>query len=62
MSLADEVEIRFSQGVPEGYRVLWVESLEHYMAVGPDEWESAITCDRWQARRWAVWQSRKDQP
>lgn len=38
--------------LPDGYRVEWIESVEHFMALGPDEWESAITCDPHQARRW----------
>jgi hypothetical protein len=40
--------------MPEGYEVWWHEEHEHYQAHGPGEWESVITCDRWQARRWAV--------
>ena len=38
--------------LPDGYAVVWFESHEHYQATGPDEWESAITCDPYQARRW----------
>ncbi len=38
--------------LPDGYRVEWVESVEHFIALGPGEWESVITCDPHQARRW----------
>ena len=37
--------------LPDGYCVVWHQNLEHYIAWGPD-WESPITCDRFQARRW----------
>jgi len=43
--------------LPPGYRVLWVESLEHYIAEGPEGWMSAQTCDPYQARRWAIAQA-----
>jgi hypothetical protein len=38
--------------LPEGYSVVWFEAHEHYQAVGPDDWESCITCDPYQARQW----------
>lgn len=31
--------------LPEGYWVGWVECVEHFMAFGPDDWESVVTCD-----------------
>lgn len=37
--------------LPAGYSVWWHGEHEHYTAHGP-RWESAITCDRFQARRW----------
>ena len=42
------------QALPPGYRVVWVESLEHYMWIHEaTDRESVITWNRWQARRWA---------
>lgn len=38
--------------LPIGYMVAWYECHEHYQATGPDEWESSITCDPYQARQW----------
>jgi len=38
--------------LPAGYWVDYVECVEHYMAFGPDEWESGVTVDPYQARRW----------
>jgi hypothetical protein len=38
--------------LPPGYSVDWYECHEHYQATGPDDWESAITVDPFQARRW----------
>ena len=38
--------------LPDGYWVGYHQSIEHYMAHGPDEWESLITCDRFHARDW----------
>lgn len=38
--------------LPDGYSVEYVISLEHYMAFGPDGWESMITCWPHDARRW----------
>jgi hypothetical protein len=38
--------------LPDGYAVRWYECHEHYQATGPNDWESAITCDPFQARRW----------
>ncbi len=41
------------QPLPAGYAVNWYAGHEHYQAVGPDEWESPITCNPLQARAWA---------
>ena len=38
--------------LPLGFWVGYHPNLEHYIAHGPDEWESVITCDRFQARWW----------
>lgn len=38
--------------LPPGYSVEWFECHEHYQAIGPHEWESDITCNPHQARRW----------
>ena len=40
--------------LPEGYSVWWHEEHEHYSAHGPNEWESVITVNPYQARRWAL--------
>lgn len=40
--------------LPSGYSVVWFECHEHYQAVGPDEYESAISCDPYQCRNWAL--------
>lgn len=45
--------------MPEGYHIIWCDGVEHYLAIGPNEngpyeWESAITWDKWQARRFAI--------
>jgi len=37
--------------LPAGYSVVYHDCHEHYQAHGPDEWESAITCNPYQARR-----------
>lgn len=36
--------------------VWWSDLAERYFAQchDCDDWESAMTCDRWQARRWAL--------
>lgn len=45
--------------LPPGYRVVWCDGLEHYLATGPDpvngpgEWDSPVTWNRFQARRFA---------
>ncbi len=38
--------------LPEGYSVVWRESHEHYQGIGPDEWESCISCSPHQCRDW----------
>lgn len=40
--------------MPEGYSVVWHECHEHYQGHGPDDWESPITVDPHQARRWCI--------
>ena len=40
--------------MPEGYAVVWHDVVEHYIAHGPDEWESVVTCNPHQARRWCL--------
>ena len=49
-----DVPVRFGAlpPLPPGHLVIWSEGTEHYHALGPDEWESDITCNRFQARRW----------
>jgi len=39
--------------LPDGYSVWWHAEHEHYSAHGPGEWESVITWNPYQARRWA---------
>jgi len=39
--------------LPDGYCVRWHDNLEHYIGWGPG-YESPITWDRFQARRWCV--------
>lgn len=46
--------------LPEGYWVGWVECVEHFMAFGPDDWESVVTCDPYQARRWCFTHAAKE--
>ena len=48
--------------LPKGYKVAWYECHEHYQATGPDGWESSITCDPFQARRWAIAHAKAVQP
>lgn len=38
--------------LPVGYRVSWFACHEHYQGMGPHDWESPVTCDPYQARRW----------
>lgn len=40
--------------MPPGYSVVWHQCHEHYQAHGPSEWESCITVDPHQARRWCI--------
>ena len=40
--------------LPAGYIVIWHEGHEHYQGHGPNEWESDITCDPWQAYGWCM--------
>ena len=47
-----EINFGFLPPLPEGYTVSFYEALEHYMADGPDDWQSPITAHRFQARRW----------
>ncbi len=54
--------------LPEGYQVMWFDSLEHYMAIGPgdngvwpdDYWESPISWNPYQCRRWAFAHAAKE--
>ena len=35
--------------------VYWSQGDEHYHAIcSRCEWDSGMTCDRWEARRWAI--------
>ena len=45
--------------MPNGYAVWWHENLEHYIAWGPG-YESPITVDRFQARRWCFAEAKSD--
>ncbi len=45
--------------LPEGYRVEWFDEVEHFIALGPDDWESVITCDPYQARKWCLDHARR---
>ncbi len=45
--------------MPEGYSVWHHGETEHVVGHGPNGWESAITWDRWQARRWCVEHSKQ---
>ncbi len=38
--------------MPPGYSVVWFACHEHYQGIGPEEWESSLTLDPYQARRW----------
>ena len=38
--------------LPAGYRVVWSEAIEHYMAIGPQDWESAMHWSPHACRRW----------
>lgn len=38
--------------LPDGFSVVYNDNIEHYYATGPDEWESVITVDPYQARKW----------
>lgn len=40
--------------MPPGYSVVWFSVHEHYQGIGPNEWESTITVDPHQARRWCL--------
>ena len=40
--------------LPDRWFVAYHPRLEMYMAHGPNEWESMVTCDRFQARRWCI--------
>lgn len=42
--------------MPDGYEVWWHGEVEMYIAHGPG-YESPITCNRFQARRWCLWHS-----
>ena len=53
----DEIDIRFSQKIPEGYRIIWDIGSEHY------QWKrghvySEVFCDRWMAYR-SAWKNYK---
>lgn len=38
--------------LPAGFSVFYNDNIEHYYATGPDEWQSVITVDPYQARKW----------
>jgi hypothetical protein len=40
--------------LPEGYSVIWHDGLEMYIGVGPDDYESAPTWNRFWVRRWTM--------
>lgn len=47
--------------MPAGYKVIWCEGVEHYLAVHEASgWESDITWDRFQARRWCIKRAEAD--
>ena len=50
--VADERAIEFSQGLPPGWWVVQLDS-GHYMATNGTR-DSAITVNRWHARKWAI--------
>jgi hypothetical protein len=53
MNLTQEINFGAIK-VPPGYRVVWSYVIEHYYAEKIDgSWESAMTCNRWDALRWA---------
>jgi hypothetical protein len=54
-------DVRFSQPLPPGYRVVWSESTEHYQWLDEGDRESDIGCDRWMAFRgaWADYRRRR---
>jgi hypothetical protein len=56
MTLDDgDVVYRFGAlSMPDGYAVVWHDCVEHYIAHGPHEWESVVTCNPHQARRWCL--------
>ena len=49
-----EISFGALKPLPTGYSVWLHAEHEHYQAHGPNEWSSAITVSRWQARRWAL--------
>ena len=57
----EKIKINFAkhQKLPEGYRIEWWESVEHYVWVKDNETESVIFADRWQAYRSAWAHSRE---
>lgn len=48
-----------SLALPPGYSVMWHGCHEHYQAHGPDGWESCVTWDPYQARRWCMIRNEK---
>lgn len=55
-------EVRFGAlpSLPAGYSVWRHAEHEHYQGHNPCGWESPITCDRFQARRWCLRATRLD--
>ena len=54
-----EVKFGALPSMPPGYSVWWHEEHEHYQGHGPDEWETAITCDRFSARLACIFAAQK---
>jgi hypothetical protein len=54
MELNDGDQIINCGRMPMGYVVIWSVSTEHYMALGPSDWEGDISVDRFWCRRQAI--------
>lgn len=48
--------------LPDGYSVEWIECVEHYMCLGPQDIESPIFSNRFAARRWCFAHAAKTTP
>lgn len=46
--------------LPDRWFVAWHAEHEHFQAHGPNDWESVVTVDRFQARRWAMLEAEKE--